>query len=263
MARGSKPQPEEELLNAVHALIVKMFKTPAMVLDLVPPLLQATIERVCKKFFVAELIPSITQRKHIAFVQKYKAAFEADFLPVHAAPVVVDGVPTGATHAVPNPRFPSTLTQLIHRLKRWKAHLQFVVGTGAHVDLQLEKLSPYLSKFHSWDIEIPGQYIHDREPNHEQHLLLQRFSTRVSVHHSHGFSNRRIGMLSDDGRPHHFLVQYQISHITRSDERMMQLYVLLNRMMRHYKVHSHTGTRTDFSFARRCSRPQADVRSTP
>ena len=154
-ARRFKPEPEEELLNAVHALIVKMFKTPAMVLDLVPPLLQATIERVCKKFFVAELIPSITQRKHIAFVQKYKAAFEADFLPVHAAPVLVDGVATGATHAVPSPRFPSTLTQLIHRLKRWKAHLQFVVGTGAHVDLQLEKLSPYLSKFHSWDIEIP------------------------------------------------------------------------------------------------------------
>lgn len=37
--------------------------------------------------------------------------------------------------------------------------------------------------------------------------------------------------MGDDGKVVHFLVQYSISHITRSDERMMQMYVLLNRMM--------------------------------
>lgn len=231
-SRRFKPEPEEELLNAVHALGLKCFKHPAVPMDIIPSVLQVTIERVCKKFFTAELIPSGTQKKHIAFVQKYKVAFERDFLPTINSPAQ----PGAPPHApMPNPHFPHTFTELIHRLKRWKTHLLYMVGCSANVSLRLEKLSPYLVRFQSWDIEVPGQFVHDREPDQMNHVIVQRFDPIVTVHHSHGFSNRRIGMMGDDGKPHYFFVQYQINHITRSDERMMQLYVLLNRLMRNYK----------------------------
>jgi len=223
----------------VFGLTGKAFKAGLTPLDSVSLEMHKAIERVCKKFFGGELNPAQMQRKHIAFVQKYKEAFEADFAyyrTAAAAPAGKQAVLLSSDGQPQlNPRYPTTMTDLLLRLHRWKAHLSFVVGSAAHSELQLERLSPYLTKFNSWDIEIPGQYIHDREPVSEQHALLQRFARRVQVQHAHGFSNRSLALLSDDGRPHHFLVQYQISHITRSDERMMQLYVLLNRVMRHYK----------------------------
>jgi transformation/transcription domain-associated protein len=234
LSRRFKPEPEEELYNAVFGLTAKAFKQGLTPLDCVSSDMHKAIERICKKFFGGDLQPSLMQRKHIAFVQRYKASFEADFAYfltyAPGKPVVMqDGQPKL------NPLYPTTMNDLLMRLQRWKAHLSFIVSSASHTELQLERLSPYLVKFNSWDIEIPGQYIHDREPTTDQHALLQRFSRSVNVQHAHGFSNRRIAMLSDDGKPHHFLVQYQISHITRSDERMMQLYVLLNRMMRHYR----------------------------
>lgn len=51
------------------------------------------------------------------------------------------------------------------------------------------------------------------------------------VHHNHGFSHRRIGLRGSNGRVYHFLVQYSISHITRSDERMMQVKLANARSM--------------------------------
>ena len=232
--RRFKPDPEEELLSAVHALALKALKHPPAAMDLVPTPLQQTIERVCKKFFTSELIASQTQRKHIAFVQRYKESFERDFMPLLPGPPSQSSS-GGASAPIVNPHFPKTFTDLIQRLKRWKTHLTYIVDGDGNMKQQMEKLSPYLARFQSWDIEIPGQFVHDREPDHTNHTLLQRFDTIVQLHHSHGFSNRRIAMMGDDGKPYYFLVQYQITHITRSDERMMQLYVLLNRLMRNYK----------------------------
>jgi transformation/transcription domain-associated protein len=213
-SRRFKPEPEEELLGAVHALILKCFKQPLTPCDSVPAVLTTTIDRVCRKFFTPDL--GGNNKKHLAFVHKYKEAFERDFLPPQA------GRPS---------RFPPSLTELLHRLKRWKYHLQYRVGSRSQTNLKLERLSPYLIRFRSYDIEIPGQYVQDVEPNVDRNVILQRFEPEVQVHHSHGFSHRRIGLMGDDGKVVHFLVQYSISHITRSDERMMQLYVLLNRMM--------------------------------
>lgn len=58
----------------------------------------------------------------------------------------------------------------------------------------------------------------------------------VQVQQSHGLSPRRIGLVGSSGEAKHFLVQYAISHYTRSDERMLQLFVLLNRLMAKSKV---------------------------
>jgi len=175
--------------------------------------LQTTISRVCRKFFTPD--PRSGNKKHLAFVKKYKRSFESDFLPYRSAP--------------------STLETLLKKLKRWKAHLQYRVGERSQIHLRLEKLSPYLIRFQSYDIEIPGQYLTDQEPTVDQNVVLHRFHPDVKVHHTHGFSHRRIGMRGNNGKQYSFLVQYSISHITRSDERMMQVYVLFNRMMAKYK----------------------------
>eukprot|EP00466_Bigelowiella_natans_P000476 jgi/Bigna1/33130/e_gw1.1.3.1 len=213
-SRRFKPEPEEELLGAVHALILKCFKQQLSRDDKVPHVLQTTIKRVCRKFFTPD--PKMGNKKHLAFVQKYKRSFEHDFLPEGS-------------------RFPLTLGILLKKLKRWKAHLQYKVGERSQIYLRLEKLSPYLIRFQSYDIEIPGQYLTDQEPQVDQNVVLHRFHPDVKVHHTHGFSHRRIGMRGNDGKRYSFLVQYSISHITRSDERMMQVYVLFNRMMAKYK----------------------------
>ncbi|GAB5370731.1 hypothetical protein AAMO2058_001518200 [Amorphochlora amoebiformis] len=213
-SRRFKPEPEEELLGAVHALILKCFKQQLSTNDRVPPVLQTTISRVCRKFFTPD--PKSGNKKHLAFVQKYKKSFEQDFLPKTT-------------------KFPITLELLLRKLKRWKAHLQYKVGERTQIHLRLEKLSPYLIRFQSYDIEIPGQYLTDQEPTVDQNVVLYRFHPDVKVHHTHGFSHRRIGMCGNDGKRYSFLVQYSISHITRSDERMMQVYVLFNRMMEKYR----------------------------
>lgn len=217
-SRRFKPEPEEELLGAVHALILKCFKQPLTPDDKVPSCLATTIDRVCRKFFTVD--PGGNNRKHLIFVRKYKESFEKDFLPDKNKDQY---------------NFPSTLTELLYRLKSWKYFLQYRVGSRNQINLKLERLSPYLIRFKSFDVEIPGQYIRDEEPNVDRNVILQRFEPEVQVHHSHGFSHRRIGLRGNDGNVAYFLVQYSISHITRSDERMMQLYVLLNRMMMKYK----------------------------
>jgi transformation/transcription domain-associated protein len=78
-SRRFKPEPEEELLGAVHALILKCFKQPLTVADEVPLTLATTIDRVARKFFSPG--PSSNNKKHLAFVYKYKVSFERDFLP--------------------------------------------------------------------------------------------------------------------------------------------------------------------------------------
>eukprot|EP00457_Paulinella_chromatophora_P000070 gb/GEZN01000070.1/.p1 GENE.gb/GEZN01000070.1/~~gb/GEZN01000070.1/.p1 ORF type:complete len:2436 (+),score=418.65 gb/GEZN01000070.1/:121-7308(+) len=214
-SRRFKPEPEEELLGAVHALILKCFKQPVYSSDAIPSVLRSTIHRVCQKFFTPD--PSANNKKHLAFVEKYKACFERDFMPA----------PQGT-------QFPNSVSELLARLKKWKYHLQYRVVRKDQTQLRLERLSPYLIRFQCFHIQIPGQYLGETEPNVDQNVILEQFEPLVTVHHTHGYSHRRIGMRGSDGNSYYFLVQYSISHITRCDERMMQFYVLLNRLMDQY-----------------------------
>jgi transformation/transcription domain-associated protein len=51
------------------------------------------------------------------------------------------------------------------------------------------------------------------------------------VQHCNGAYRRRIGMVGSNGRVTYFFVAFTVPHIARSDERMMQMYLMLNRMM--------------------------------
>lgn len=75
-----RPEPEEELLTAVHALLLKCYQLPRLTkTELVPKMLRAALARVCRKLFV--LLPHQKNEKHVKFVDEFKDAFERDFSP--------------------------------------------------------------------------------------------------------------------------------------------------------------------------------------
>lgn len=75
-----RPEPEEELLTAVHALLLKCYQLPRLTkTELVPKMLRAALARVCRKLFV--LLPHQKNEKHVKFVEEFKEAFERDFSP--------------------------------------------------------------------------------------------------------------------------------------------------------------------------------------
>jgi len=211
-----KPAPQEELESAVHALLSKCFQLPMMMSSSskngVPESLQNTLRRVCVKFFGKET--SKKSERHREFVAKYKKPFERDLYPVN------------------NARFPKTLDEVVRKLNVWKSILTRRVRSEPN-SVSMGKLSTYLEGFRSNVVEIPGLYntSSDSEPRPKLHPRLQSFSQRVEILHSNGYSSRRLGVIGSDGKRYHFLVQFAVPSLTRQDERMCQLRVIVNRLM--------------------------------
>ncbi|KAF4320466.1 hypothetical protein BBO99_00002617 [Phytophthora kernoviae] len=219
-----RPEPEEELLTAVHALLLKCYQLPRLTkTESVPKMLRAALARVCRKLFV--LLPHQKNEKHEAFVAEFKDAFERDFTPLGG------DVPQQVGPVV-------TLYEIMNRLKRWKSLLQLrvkKVGKRNAGKLYLERCSRHLMELSSSNMEVPGQYVSDSEPIKDLHARIQHFESTVDVLLRNGFTQRRVAMGGSDGRAYYFLVQYAMTHITRTDERMMQMYLLLNRLLLRHK----------------------------
>ncbi|KAE8910303.1 hypothetical protein PF005_g1396 [Phytophthora fragariae] len=220
-----RPEPEEELLTAVHALLLKCYQLPRLTkTEPVPKMLRAALARVCRKLFV--LLPHQKNEKHEAFVLEFKGVFERDFTPLADDEMQQqDGAAT-------------TLYEIMNRLKRWKSLLQLrvkKVGKRNAGKLYLEQCSRHLMELSSSNMEVPGQYVSDCEPIKDLHARIQHFESTVDVLLRNGFTQRRVSMGGSDGRAYYFLVQYAMTHITRTDERMMQMYLLLNRLLLRHK----------------------------
>eukprot|EP00941_MAST-03F_sp_MAST-3F-sp1_P001871 g1871.t1 len=216
-----KPAPEEELESAVQALLSKCFQlNHSADTKSVPVSLRTTLTRVCRKFFA-----DATSRKsetHKRFVLTYKGPFQRDLLPV---------LNKKGEKEVKNLEFPTTLEGVIWNLRVWKRFLRRRVRLLPPT-LRMHSCSRYLDEYCSHLIEVPGQYTEDlQEPKAKLHTKLFRFSQTVQVLHRHGFCQRRIGIIGSDGKERCFLVQFAIPHITRTDERMVQFRVILNRLL--------------------------------
>ena len=221
-----RPLPEEELLSAVHALLLKCYQLPqADCCQPVPSSLRTTLERVSKKFFSTSSSSSSSSsskaNQHLKFIMTHKEAFHRDFLPPE----------TLGTTSTTESNLRQNLYQVVAKLKQWRHALASRVKRK-HAHFQLESCSRYLTDFHSLVLEIPGQYMsNDSEPNTDLHVKLRCFESRVDVLHRNGFSQRRLRLRGSNGHLSCFLVQFAIPHITRTDERMMQLHLLLNQML--------------------------------
>ncbi|GLD94889.1 hypothetical protein PINS_up003514 [Pythium insidiosum] len=234
-----RPEPEEELLTAVHSLLLKCYQLPRLShSEMVPRMLRAALEKVCRKLFVVvpptpamgattpAAVAMQKNEKHAAFVEKFKEAFEADF-----APPATAGMMSETDEKV-------TLFEMMDRLKKWRDLLQRRVQRfgerGAGI-LRLEHCSRFLMELGPSNIEIPGQYISDNEPIKDLHARIVHFDHDVDVLLRGGYTQRRLAMGGSDGRTHCFLVQYAMTHTTRTDERMAQMYLLLNRLLLRHK----------------------------
>lgn len=132
----------------------------------------------------------------------------------------------------------TTLYETMNRLKRWKNLLQLrvkKVGKRNAGKLYLEHCSRHLIELSSATMEVPGQYISDSEPIKDLHARILHFESTVDILLRNGFTQRRVAMGGSDGRTYYFLVQYAMTHITRTDERMMQMCLLLNRLLLRHK----------------------------
>ncbi|CAI5728702.1 unnamed protein product [Peronospora destructor] len=219
-----RPEPEEELLTAVHALLLKCYQLSRLTkTEPVPKMLRAALARVCRKLFV--LLPHQKNENHEAFVEEFKDAFERDFTPL------------GNDDASQQDKSSTTLYEIMNRLKRWKSILQLRAKNAIkHAGrLYLERRSRHLIELSSSNMEVPGQYVSDSEPIKDLHARIQHFESTVDVLLRNGFTQRRVTMGGSDGRAYYFLVQYAMTHITRTDERMMQMYLLLNRLLLRHK----------------------------
>ncbi|KAJ0977282.1 hypothetical protein J5N97_012756 [Dioscorea zingiberensis] len=155
--------------------------------------------------------------KHVDFVREYKQDFERDLDPESTA------------------TFPATLSDLTERLKHWKNVLQSNVEDRFPPVLKLEEESKVLRDFHAVDVEIPGQYFTDQEVAPDHTVKLDRVGADIPTVRRHGTTSRRLTLIGSDGSQRHFNVQTSLTPNARSDERVLQLFRVLNKMFDKHK----------------------------
>ncbi|XP_010268349.1 PREDICTED: transformation/transcription domain-associated protein-like [Nelumbo nucifera] len=204
--------PEERLLAVVNALLHRCYKYPTATTAEVPLSLKKELSGVCKACFSADAV-----NKHVDFVREYKQDFERDLDPESTA------------------TFPATLSELTERLKHWKNVLQSNVEDRFPAVLKLEEESKVLRDFHVVDVEVPGQYFTDQEVAPDHTVKLDRIGADIPIVRRHGSSFRRLTLIGSDGSQRHFIVQTSLTPNARSDERILQLFRVMNRMFDKHK----------------------------
>ncbi|XWS33857.1 hypothetical protein CRYUN_Cryun22dG0119000 [Craigia yunnanensis] len=204
--------PEERLLAVVNALLHRCYKYPTATTAEVPQSLKKELSGVCRACFSADAVT-----KHVDFVREYKQDFERDLDPESTA------------------TFPATLSELTERLKHWKNILQSNVEDRFPAVLKLEEESRVLRDFHVVDVEIPGQYFSDQEVTPDHTVKLDRVGADIPIVRRHGSSCRRLTLIGSDGSQRHFIVQTSLTPNARSDERILQLFRVMNQMFDKHK----------------------------
>ncbi|XP_061345669.1 uncharacterized protein LOC133291419 isoform X4 [Gastrolobium bilobum] len=204
--------PEERLLAVVNALLHRCYKYPTATTAEVPQSLKKELSGVCRACFSADAV-----NKHVEFVREYKQDFERDLDPESTA------------------TFPSTLSHLTERLKHWKNVLQSNVEDRFPAVLKLEEESRVLRDFHVIDVEVPGQYFTDQEITPDHTVKLDRVAADIPIVRRHGSSFRRLTLIGSDGSQRHFIVQTSLTPNARSDERILQLFRVMNQMFEKHK----------------------------
>ncbi|KAF2312392.1 hypothetical protein GH714_034499 [Hevea brasiliensis] len=204
--------PEERLLAVVNALLHRCYKYPTATTAEVPQSLKKELSGVCRACFSADAV-----NKHVDFVREYKLDFERDLDPESTV------------------TFPATLSELTERLKHWKNVLQSNVEDRFPAVLKLEEESRVLRDFHVVDVEVPGQYFIDQEIAPDHTVKLDRVGADIPIVRRHGSSFRRLTLIGSDGSQRHFIVQTSLTPNARSDERILQLFRVMNQMFDKHK----------------------------
>ncbi|GKB07653.1 transcription-associated protein 1-like protein [Tanacetum coccineum] len=101
--------------------------------------------------------------------------------------------------------------------------------------LKLEEESRVLHDFHVVEVEVPGQYFTDEEVAPDHTIKLDRVGADITIVRRHGSSYRRFTLIGSDGSQCHSIVQTSLTPNARSDERILQLFRVMNRMFDKHK----------------------------
>ncbi|KAI8819858.1 uncharacterized protein EV422DRAFT_620718 [Fimicolochytrium jonesii] len=140
---------------------------------------------------------------------KYKAAFEQDFI-----------------KSKPN------LAQLVDRFREWRDNLEVLLDSRPKKQ-HLEHFSHWLVEFEYQkfeDIDVPGQYFLIRD-NNKDFVRIDRFEPEVDLIRSTAACHRRFTIRGHDGTFHPFSVQHPAAKHCRREERIMQLFRILNDLL--------------------------------
>jgi len=102
----------------------------------------------------------------------------------------------------------------------------------------LERCAPYLWRYRSTVVEVPGQYQTQDLPGQSgpavrSHVIAMSIDpcVHISVSEMSGVVMRHITFNGSDGRPYSFAFTLSTTNVVRTDERMTQVIVLLNRII--------------------------------
>eukprot|EP00842_Homolaphlyctis_polyrhiza_P006140 jgi/Hompol1/6527/HPOL_002281-RA len=118
----------------------------------------------------------------------------------------------------------------------WRDNLEIILDRRPRTQY-LEQFSPYLAEFEYQkfdEIEVPGQYLELR-PNNKDFVRIDRFDPVIDAVRGHIHCCKRITMRGHDGSVHKFLIQHPAARHCRRDERILQLFRILNDVMNRKK----------------------------
>lgn len=79
----------------------------------------------------------------------------------------------------------------------------------------------------------PWSSLQEISPDHT--VKLDRVAADIPIVRRHGSSFRRLTLIGSDGSQRHFIVQTSLTPNARSDERILQLFRVMNRMFDKHK----------------------------
>lgn len=138
-----------------------------------------------------------------------RKSFEADF--VHTKPTMYD---------------------YIHKLRKWRNRFEERLDRRPSTR-ELESYSLQLSEFRFLkfdEVELPGQYLQHRDKN-QDFVRIERFLPDVDQIRGTGLCHRRLKIRGHDGSIHPFAVQYPAARTSRREERILQLFRILNGVL--------------------------------
>ncbi|KAI9486745.1 MAG: hypothetical protein EXX96DRAFT_53394 [Benjaminiella poitrasii] len=128
------------------------------------------------------------------------------------------------------------LEEYVAKLRVWRDKFEAMLYARPRKQ-KLESASRYLVEFQHQkfdDVEIPGQYLLLKD-NANNFARIDRFLPEVEITHNYGNYSRRLTIRGHDGSLHPFIIQNPSARQNRREERLMQLYRILNGVLERKK----------------------------
>lgn len=125
-----------------------------------------------------------------------------------------------------------TMYEYIQKLRRWRDKFEEKLDRRPQFQF-LESYSPHLSEFRFLkfdEVEVPGQYLLHKDKN-QDFVRIDRFLPDIDLVRGIGVCHRRLRIRGHDGSVHPFAVQHPAARHCRREERILQLFRILNGLL--------------------------------